>query len=118
MAISAGHDYALNVRFQLAFDICGTHDQKVSLEVNVMAAVDPKVSRSNKPKKRRWDAILVGVGMSVAFVIVLMKITGYFPCDIVNSLQMSAKIDCGDSVESNFGAFFNWVKDSIRLYFP
>lgn len=56
--------------------------------------------------------------MTVAFSIVLMRLTGYFPCDIVNALQPSAAIDCGDSVESNFGAFFEWGKNLIVSYLP
>lgn len=56
--------------------------------------------------------------MTVAFIIVLMRLTGYFPCDIVNALQPSTALNCGDSVESNFGAFFEWSKNSIVSYLP
>lgn len=69
-------------------------------------------------KKKRWDTILVGIGMTVAFIIVLMRLTGYFPCDIVNALQPSTALNCGDSVESNFGAFFEWSKNLIMSYLP
>jgi hypothetical protein len=56
--------------------------------------------------------------MTVAFSIVLMRLTGYFPCDIVIALQPTAGISCGDSTWSNFGAFFDWVKGSVASYFP
>jgi hypothetical protein len=84
-----------------------------------LAATNPRVQ--DKPlsgKKKRWDAILVGIGMTIAFIIVLMRLTGYFPCDIVNTLQPSTDLNCGDSVESNFAAFFEWSKNSIVSYLP
>ena len=83
-----------------------------------MAAINPRVSKPRKSRKKRWDAVLVGIGMTVAFSIVLMRLTGYFPCDIVNALQPAAAISCGDSVESNFGAFADWFRGAIRPYFP
>lgn len=84
-----------------------------------MAAINPRPQdKPIKNRKKRWDAILVGVGMTVAFSIVLMRLTGYFPCDIVNALQPSAAINCGDTVESNFGAFFEWGKNLIVSYLP
>jgi hypothetical protein len=45
-------------------------------------------TKNEKHKKRRWDTILVGIGMATAFVIVLMKLTGYWPCEIILSLQI------------------------------
>jgi hypothetical protein len=84
-----------------------------------LAALNPRTQdRPIKGRKKRWDAIVVGIGMTAAFSIILMKITGYFPCDIVNALQPSAAINCGDSVESNFGAFFEWGKNLIASYLP
>lgn len=81
-----------------------------------MAAIRPKTTdRQNKTKKRRWDVILVGTGMTVAFSIIMMKLTGYFPCDIVNALPQtaSAHLNCGNSVESNFGTFFEWARGAL-----
>lgn len=90
-----------------------------------MAAIGPRIAqgdddgqRRNKVKKRRWDAVLVGAGMAIAFSIIMMKLTGYFPCDIVNVLQPSAGLNCGSSVESNFSAFFDWSRQTVESFFP
>lgn len=38
-------------------------------------------------KKRYWDKILVATILLVGFSVIVMKITGYWPCDIINSLS-------------------------------
>jgi hypothetical protein len=65
-----------------------------------------------KPKKRRWDAILVGIGMATAFVIVLMKLTGYWPCEIILSLQIE-QISCDKSIQENMSSIANWFQNSL-----
>jgi len=40
-------------------------------------------------KKRWWDKVLVAIGLIVGFSIIVMKITGYWPCDIINMLSGS-----------------------------
>ncbi|MCC2649379.1 MAG: hypothetical protein K0R16_2185 [Nitrososphaeraceae archaeon] len=57
-------------------------------------------TKNEKHKKRRWDTILVGIGMATAFVIVLMKLTGYWPCEIILSLQIE-QISCDKSIQEN-----------------
>ena len=85
-----------------------------------MAAINLRTEKRphGNNRKKRWDAILVGIGMSAAFGLIMMRLTGYFPCDIVNVVQPAAGINCGDSVESNFGAFFEWGKGLIAPYLP
>ena len=65
-----------------------------------------------RPKKRRWDAILVGIGMATAFVIVLMKLTGYWPCEIILSLQIE-QISCDKSIQENMSSIANWFQNSL-----
>ena len=39
--------------------------------------------------KKRWDKIIVAIGLIVGFSVTMMKITGYWPCDIINMLSGS-----------------------------
>lgn len=54
-------------------------------------------------RKKRWDAILVAVGMIISFVLILVKLTGYWPCDIVNILNLDGigSVFCSGSVTTN-----------------
>jgi hypothetical protein len=63
-------------------------------------------------RKRRWDAILVGTGMVVAFSIVMMRLTGYFPCDIVDALAIT-DVTCASWVETHWAAFAEWFGATI-----
>lgn len=65
-----------------------------------------------KPKKRRWDTILVGIAMTTAFVIILMKLTGYWPCEIILSLQIE-QISCDKSIQENMTSIANWFQNSL-----
>lgn len=65
-----------------------------------------------KPKKRRWDTILVGIAMTTAFVIILMKLTGYWPCEIILSLQIE-QISCDKSIQENMSSIANWFQNSL-----
>lgn len=65
-----------------------------------------------KAKKRRWDTIIVGIGMTTAFVIVLMKLTGYWPCEIILSLQIE-QISCDKSIQENMISIANWFQNSL-----
>ncbi len=65
-----------------------------------------------KAKKRRWDTIIVGIAMTTAFVIVLMKLTGYWPCEIILSLQIE-QISCDKSIQENMSSIANWFQNSL-----
>ena len=69
-------------------------------------------TRKEKHKKRRWDTILVGIGMATAFVIVLMKLTGYWPCEIILSLQIE-QISCDKSIQENVNSVANWFQNAL-----
>ena len=66
-------------------------------------------------KNRRWDAVVVGIGMSTAFVIVLMKLTGYWPCEIL-SLRIE-EISCDKSIQDNMISIANWLQNDLFHYF-
>jgi hypothetical protein len=40
-------------------------------------------------KKRKWDKILVICAVMVGFSVILMKLTGYRPCDIIHLITGS-----------------------------
>ena len=44
-----------------------------------------------RTKKRRWDAILVGVGFSLAFVLLVTKVAHLTPCEVVDYFSIDAK---------------------------
>ena len=46
-----------------------------------------KKNLNRKLRKRRWDAIFIGTLMSIAFAVILMRFTGYWPCEIVTVLD-------------------------------
>ena len=69
-----------------------------------------------KQKKRRWDAILVGIAMITAFIIVLMKLTGYWPCEIILSLRIE-QISCDKSIQDNLISIANWFQNNFFQHF-
>jgi hypothetical protein len=71
---------------------------------------------NRKPqRKKRWDAVLVGIGMTVAFSIVITRLTGLSACDAVDALQMT-DAGCASWLEGNWNALMEWLKDSG--YYP
>ncbi len=47
----------------------------------------------DRPKKREkvnnWDVILITSGMIFGFIVIVMNITGIWPCNILNAIQTS-----------------------------
>jgi hypothetical protein len=46
---------------------------------------------NHRTKKRRWDAIIVGVGFSLAFVLLITKVAHVTPCEAINYFGIDAK---------------------------
>lgn len=42
-------------------------------------------------KKRRWDAVLVGIAFSLAFVLLITKVAHLTPCEVINYFGIDAK---------------------------
>jgi hypothetical protein len=66
---------------------------------------------NNKPsfkkmKKRRWDAVLIGMAMSIAFAVILMRFTDYWPCDMLGTLKFESIVSCGRTPESNLDSVY------------
>jgi hypothetical protein len=64
--------------------------------------------KGKREKKRRWDAAVVAVGM--------VKITGYWPCHIINALQIN-QISCGKSIQENVSSIIQWIQQQYRGQF-
>lgn len=58
------------------------HNQSQSEETN---------RRTRRKRGRRWDAILVGVGFSIAFVLILTKVAQVTPCEVMNYFSIDTK---------------------------
>lgn len=56
--------------------------------------------------KISWDAVLVAFGMVIGFIIVVMKITDYWPCDILNNLHIGT-VSCDNSIQQNLSSIAN-----------
>jgi hypothetical protein len=48
-------------------------------------------STERKRGGRRWDAILVGVGFSIAFLLILTKLGQITPCEVINYFSIDTK---------------------------
>jgi hypothetical protein len=66
-----------------------------------------------KIKKRRWDALLIGTAMSIAFAVILMRFTGYWPCDIISSLNIESIISCSRSPQENLITIYTSIQQGV-----
>jgi hypothetical protein len=47
--------------------------------------------KKRRTKKRRWDAIVVGVGFSIAFALLITKVAHTTPCEAINYFDIDAE---------------------------
>jgi hypothetical protein len=66
-----------------------------------------------KIKKRRWDAILIGTIVSIAFAVILMRFSGYWPCDIISTLKIENIISCSRSPEENAATLYASIQQGV-----
>jgi hypothetical protein len=66
-------------------------------------------TEKSKKKNRRWDAILVSIGMTIGFCIIVMKITGYWPCHLINVMHIQ-QVSCDKSIPENVSSITNWLQ--------
>ena len=48
-------------------------------------------TKKSRTKKRRWDAIVVGVVFSIAFALLITKVAQLTPCEILNHFNIDTK---------------------------
>jgi hypothetical protein len=70
-------------------------------------------SNDLKGKKKRWDAVIVAVGMLIGFSVIIMKTTGYWPCNIISTLQIK-QISCGKSIQENVSSIIRWIQQQYQ----
>jgi hypothetical protein len=73
---------------------------------------EKKIKNPRKIKKRRWDAVLVGTLMGLAFAVLLMRYTGYWPCEIISSLNIEQIISCSKSPQENIEGIYTSIQQS------
>jgi hypothetical protein len=61
-------------------------------------------------KKRRWDAIFIGTLMSIAFSVLMMRYTGYWPCEIISTLKIEDLVSCSRSPQDNLGTIYTFIQ--------
>lgn len=65
-----------------------------------------------RPKKRRWDAILIGTAVTLAFAVILMRFTGYWPCEIISTLKIEDVISCNRSPQDNLATVYASIQQA------
>jgi hypothetical protein len=73
---------------------------------------EKKIKNPRKIKKRRWDAVLIGTLMGLAFAVLLMRYTGYWPCEIISSLNIEQIISCSKSPQENIEGIYTSIQQS------
>jgi hypothetical protein len=68
---------------------------------------------NKKGKKRRWDAILIGSLMSVSFVVILMRFTGFWPCEIITALKIEDIVSCSRSPQDNLTTLYASIQEGV-----
>jgi hypothetical protein len=72
-----------------------------------------KKTIARKIKKRRWDAVLIGTAMSIAFAVILMRFTGYWPCEIISTLNIENMISCSRSPQDNLLTIYTSIQQGV-----
>jgi hypothetical protein len=66
-----------------------------------------------KIKKRRWDAVLIGTLMSTAFAVIIMRFTGYWPCEIISTLKIEDVLSCSRSPQENLATVYASIQQGV-----
>lgn len=51
----------------------------------------PRGSNLRAKKRRTWDSVIVGIGFSLAFVLLLTKVAHTTPCEVINYFNIDTK---------------------------
>ena len=81
-----------------------------------MESLEIKTYRKNfnkEIKKRRWDAIFIGSLMIIAFTVILMRFTGYWPCEIMTALNLEDIVSCGRSPQENLTTLYAFIQEGL-----
>jgi hypothetical protein len=78
-----------------------------------MEIMTDKKNFNKKIKKRRWDTIFIGTLMSIAFVVILMRFTGYWPCEITTALKIEDIVSCSRSPQDNLITLYGSIREGV-----
>ena len=68
--------------------------------------------KAKKHKRRMWDSILVIIGMTLGFIVIIMKITGYWPCDIAVTFRVKG-VSCERPAIENMVTIANSIREYL-----
>jgi hypothetical protein len=71
-----------------------------------------QVGKTKKQKRRMWDSVLVVIGMSLGFIVIIMKITGYWPCDIAATFRVKG-VSCERPAIENMLTIANSIREYL-----
>jgi hypothetical protein len=72
-----------------------------------------KIPLGKETKKRRWDAILIATIMSIAFAVIIMRFSHYWPCDMISTLKIENIISCSRSPEENIATLYTSIQQGV-----
>jgi hypothetical protein len=79
----------------------------------------PQAGKAKKHKRRMWDSILVAIGMTLGFIVIVMKITGYWPCDIAVNLRIKG-VSCEKPAIENMitiaNSIWEYLSSAVGLH--
>jgi hypothetical protein len=64
-------------------------------------------------KKKRWDVFLIGTLMSIAFAVIIMRFTGYWPCEIIGALEIEDIVSCNRSPQDNLITLYASIREGV-----
>ncbi len=71
-------------------------------------------TKENENKPRRWDAILITIGMTIGFLIIMMKISGVWPCEIIDFFGIQDN-SCEKTFEQNINGIIQWIFNKFNF---
>ena len=51
--------------------------------------------------------------MSIAFVVILMRFTGYWPCEIITVLKIEDVVSCSRSPQDNLTTLYSSIQEGV-----
>jgi hypothetical protein len=85
-------------------------EQILEITLSHMAFCMSKKPTNKKIKKRRYDAILIGTAMCIAFAVIIMRYIDYWPCDILGTLKFESIVSCSRSPQENMATIYSSIQ--------
>ena len=89
-----------------------TGENKSMADKNHEKSENSQLRKAKKHKRRMWDSILVAIGMTLGFIVIIMKITGYWPCDIAVTFRVKG-VSCERPAIENMLTIANSIQEHL-----